>query len=127
MYLEASAVRSGEKAVLESRPFPSTDPLSSCQLSFAYHMSSTPELKGMGTLIVKLVGLKSKKEMTVWERSDDQGEKWNRADVLLSSTEPFQVLLVGVRGLHYSSDIAIDDVTYSTYCRYSKSLTLVFS
>lgn len=123
MYLEASAVRPGEKAALESRPFPATDPLSACQLSFAYHMASAPELKGMGTLMVKKVELESRRESVVWERSGDQGDTWLTANVLLSSTEPFQVLLVAVRGPHYSSDIAIDDVSYSTYCQFSKSFT----
>jgi hypothetical protein len=120
LYLEASAARPGNKAILESRPFPATDPLSSCELSFAYHMYSTPKLKGMGTLIVKILGVESKSESVVWQRSGNQGEKWKKARLLLTSQEPFQVLLVAVRGLHHTSDIAIDDVSYSTYCRYSK-------
>ena len=123
LYLEASAARPGKKAILESRPFPATDPLSSCELSFAYHMYSTTELKGMGTLVVKILGVESKRESVVWQRSGNQGEKWQKARLMLSSNEPFQVLLVAVRGPHYTSDIAIDDVSYSTYCRYSKLFT----
>jgi hypothetical protein len=81
-------------------------------------MYSTPKLKGMGTLIVKILGVESKSESVVWQRSGNQGEKWKKARLLLTSQEPFQVLLVAVRGLHHTSDIAIDDVSYSTYCRY---------
>ena len=48
--------------------------------------------------------------------SGNQGAKWKYANLLLGSTQPFQVVIEGVRGDEPKSDVAIDDVSFTPEC-----------
>jgi hypothetical protein len=51
-----------------------------------------------------------------WTMSGNQGAKWQYANLLLGSTQPFQVVIEGVRGDEPKSDVAIDDVSFTPEC-----------
>lgn len=56
--------------------------------------------------------------------SGPRGNVWIRHELKLDFTEPFQVLIEGVVGASYASDIAIDDTVFSPECDYYSSLEL---
>lgn len=56
--------------------------------------------------------------------SGPRGNVWIRHELKLDFTEPFQVLIEGVVGASYASDIALDDTVFSPECDYYSSLEL---
>ena len=53
-----------------------------------------------------------------------RGNVWIRHDLKLDFTEPFQVLIEGVIGASYMSDIALDDTVFTPECEYYSSFEL---
>lgn len=53
-----------------------------------------------------------------------RGNIWIRHELKLDFTEPFQVLIEGVVGDSYMSDIGIDDTVFTPECEYYSSLEL---
>lgn len=71
----------------------------------------------MGTLGVLLRNSITREESSIWQRSGNQGNQWIRASVPLNTSwRVTQVIFEAVRGGSYRSDIAIDDVSFSTEC-----------
>jgi len=83
----------------------------SSSLSFRYHMygSNVEKL----AVLVRIVG--SGREDMVFEEEGDKGNQWLSASVDLSSYRgsELEVSFLGVRGLSWRGDIAIDNVTLS--------------
>jgi hypothetical protein len=50
---------------------------------------------------------------TVWSQSGDQGTHWKQANVKLGKMILTEIALRGIRGSSYTSDIAIDDISFS--------------
>ena len=56
--------------------------------------------------------------------SGPRGNVWIRHELKLDFTEPFQVLIEGVVGASYASDIALDDTVFTSECEYYPYLEL---
>uniref|UniRef100_T1JBF6 Sushi domain-containing protein n=1 Tax=Strigamia maritima TaxID=126957 RepID=T1JBF6_STRMM len=113
MYIEASSPRKeNDTARLISPVYDGSLSTNGC-FRFWYHMFGTTT----GSLMV-FVKPESKKLHTIlplYEKSGNQGNKWIEGVVLLPFLqENFQIVIQGVRGSSYVSDIAIDDVQLST-------------
>ncbi|XP_072533521.1 MAM domain-containing glycosylphosphatidylinositol anchor protein 1 isoform X3 [Salminus brasiliensis] len=50
-------------------------------------------------------------DSVVWTRSGHQGPSWQKANVIMYPSGPFQVVFEGIRGDGFEGDIAIDDVS----------------
>ncbi|XP_022808806.1 zinc metalloproteinase nas-4-like [Stylophora pistillata] len=70
-------------------------------LRFYYHMYGAD----MGTLRVKLCNT------VLFEKSGDQGNRWEMHQVRLSGRGSFELSFEGIRGNSYRGDAAIDDIT----------------
>jgi len=75
-------------------------------LSFNYHMFGA----AIGTLQVKVV--KENTQTVVWEKTGQQGNKWNTADVSLNqfASDKVEIIVEGIRGGGWQGDIAIDAI-----------------
>ncbi|XP_067052699.1 deleted in malignant brain tumors 1 protein-like isoform X2 [Acropora muricata] len=123
MYIEASSPRRpGDIARLISPQF-MWQGVANCTLRFFYHMFTIWGGNTMGTLRVLLRNSITREESSIWQRSGNQGNQWIRASVPLNiSWRVTQVIFEAVRGVTYHSDIAIDDVSFSTECYPSEAV-----
>ena len=46
-----------------------------------------------------------------------QDDFWRRADIPISSASEFEIVIEGKRGLSYTGDISIDDVSLTPGCK----------
>lgn len=81
--------------------------LDNTTVSFWYHMNGV----GVGELRVVLADRYGGTK-TVWTKSGRQGPGWHQAQVILEDITAY-IIFQGTTRLHYSSDIAIDDITVS--------------
>ena len=117
IYMEATGRSNGQKTVLQSMVFPPA-PNGRC-LSFWYHMYTVFPFGTQSTLAVYLKNVNSKFGSILWIRNTSAGNVWKNAHVAFSSNTQYQILLVAIRGQSSLSDIAIDDITFSTSCNTS--------
>lgn len=68
-----------------------------CQLRFWYHMYGY-DVGALNVYTRTYVGGPLTK---IWSQNGEKGDEWLRAKVPLSVTQPFQVLIEGVRGVIY--------------------------
>lgn len=57
----------------------------------------------------------------------ERGNFWIRHELRLNFTNPFQVLVEGVVGSNYDSDIGLDDTVFSPECTPYSSIDLPYS
>lgn len=105
MFIEASgtARRVGEKAHLISDY---QDPQTTACLSFWYYMFGS----AIGSLNIYTKKIQTGVMEKKWSLSGNQGNLWSQATVNVPSDQQYVIIIEGVRGGNYSSDIAIDDV-----------------
>ncbi|CAI9725294.1 and LDL-receptor class A domain-containing 2-like [Octopus vulgaris] len=116
IYTEASYPRKkGENARLYS---PVIAPTSSneCWIRFFYHMNGFQ----MGTLNVYTRTSVLGKYKKLWTKTGHVADYWERADVKLTSNQKFQVVFESIIG-GFSSDIALDDITFLPGCDISNN------
>ncbi|XP_028136050.1 uncharacterized protein LOC114330834 [Diabrotica virgifera virgifera] len=122
MYIESSSKSENDSARLISPVYDvRSDDL--C-FKFYYHMFGAT----IGTLRVYLKTIneswKLNPESAFFSKSKNQGDKWYRSLTHLGSvTEQFQIIIEGVRGNGYVSDIAIDDVEIIPNCENEEEST----
>lgn len=83
----------------------------SCSMRFWYHMYGSA-IGGMNVYINSLARGKIKLDSV----TSQQGNKWLRREVNLTSSSPYQVIIEGVVGAGITGDIAIDDVSFTPGC-----------
>ncbi|KAL1502100.1 hypothetical protein ABEB36_007295 [Hypothenemus hampei] len=119
MYIESSSKRTNDTARLVSPIFSKIN--NNVCLEFWYHMYGTTT----GTLRAYVRKTSEpwppKPEKAVFSKSGNQGNHWYQALVNLGNiSEDFQIVMEGVRGPGYVSDIAIDDVRVIPNCIYAE-------
>ena len=116
LYIETSYPRkTGDRARLLSPVLKPATGSSNCYFSFYYNMNG----RTMGSLNVYM--RQSTSLTKVWSKNGNVGNIWARASVSLTSPQPFQVVIEGVRGSNAFSDIGIDDTSFSPGCGLSTS------
>ncbi|CAF0847412.1 unnamed protein product, partial [Rotaria sordida] len=102
--------KTGDKARLISRTFqPNT---TQCRMIFYYHMLG----EDMGQLNVYVRFYSNGPLQKIYGVSGDRGNAWIRHELRLDYTIPFQVLIEGVVGVGYLSDIGLDDTVFTPEC-----------
>ena len=105
LFIEASyPSRVGQRAMLESQLFQATPSYGLC-LNFWYHMYG----RQMGSLNVYAYSI-SNETTLLWALDGDKGNEWRNGRVNIKSTQPFKLIIEGVRGSGVLSDIGIDDI-----------------
>lgn len=112
LYVEASGKSKNDTAALASATIATTKADNKCTMSFWYHMYGYD----IGTLSVYTGKTYGQMESKIWAKSGDQGSRWNRGKVTLSSDADFQVIIEARIGASFQGDIAIDDVVFSPGC-----------
>ena len=120
VYLEASQPRKpGDNAQLLSPAWNPATSTNKCTFTFYYNMNG----RTMGTLGVYMVN-QNQQQTQLWSTSGNHGDVWVKVQLGLVSTVPFQIVIQGVIGNGYYSDIAIDDAVFSQGC--TKTFSVVF-
>ncbi|WP_340201942.1 tyrosinase family protein [Ascidiimonas sp. W6] len=112
LYLEASGNGTGypsKRATLQRQIFNS----SLSRVSFNYHMYGST----MGTLALQVSNSTTSGYTQIWSRTGDQGNSWRSATVTIPSTYlsgGYYLRLVGTTGSSWRSDMAVDNICFST-------------
>nr|XP_054757008.1 MAM and LDL-receptor class A domain-containing protein 2-like [Lytechinus pictus] len=117
LYLEASNGKFGDRARLGSPvllPIPQGS-ATQCELRFYYHMYG----ENINTLTVYTREIVNGPLTVLWQRSGEIGDFYERADIVLTNRNPFQVIIEATRGDNVRGDIAIDDTSFSSACQIS--------
>ncbi|XP_074645316.1 MAM and LDL-receptor class A domain-containing protein 1-like [Tubulanus polymorphus] len=103
IHVDTSSFRSpGDQGWLEAATQSASD---SCVMNFYYNMNGST----MGKLEVKING----KE--VFDQSGNQGDQWKQGSVTIAKGDAI-IQFVATKGPTWQSDIAIDDITFSSDC-----------
>ncbi|XP_058795979.1 MAM and LDL-receptor class A domain-containing protein 2-like isoform X2 [Phymastichus coffea] len=106
LYIEASGRLVNDAARIISPLYPSNLTESGC-FSFWYHMYGST----IGSLNVYFKLENEQPPKLMWTKQGNQGNQWLRGLFALPAVNTsFQVIIEGVRGTSYVSDIAIDDL-----------------
>ncbi|XP_025084894.1 MAM and LDL-receptor class A domain-containing protein 2-like isoform X1 [Pomacea canaliculata] len=118
VYTESSAPRRpGQKARLLSPVIQPTTASDNCYLVVYYNMNG----RTMGDFNVYMQTSSNGYPSTLIHRSGDLGPVWVRDSRLLVSAQPFSLIVEGVIGSSYYSDLAVDDIVLSAGCRFSQN------
>ncbi|KAH3887722.1 hypothetical protein DPMN_011741 [Dreissena polymorpha] len=112
LLMDSSAMESSDIMDIQTPTFPSSFGL--CSIRFYYYMFGS---QNIGPLRIYTLNSDNEKNL-VWSVSGDKGENWNYANVLLGNNKNFSVIFEAQRGDQGTSDIAIDDVTFTPECAY---------
>ncbi|KAJ8050465.1 MAM and LDL-receptor class A domain-containing protein 2 [Holothuria leucospilota] len=111
VYLESSLPRQeGDRARLASPAFDQAT--EDCQIRVYYHLYG----EEIGSISIYTRTQINGPLTLRWRRVGELGDFWERADVPLNSTDPFQVIIEGVVGDGIHGDIAIDDTSFTSDC-----------
>ncbi|XP_046406809.1 MAM and LDL-receptor class A domain-containing protein 1-like [Ischnura elegans] len=109
-YIDSSFPRKpGDRARLSSTELEPTDPDSPLCLRFWTHLYGN----GIGTLSIILRDEREEKEREIWSLSGEAGNAWYQAEVPVSSSNPFKIILSGEVGKNNLGDIAVDDLSFT--------------
>ncbi|XP_076017204.1 MAM and LDL-receptor class A domain-containing protein 1 [Genypterus blacodes] len=111
LYTHSAVQREGDVAKVTTRsPFPASMGL--CHVRFWFYMHGSDR---MGTLKVYTVG-PSGVRLLMWATTGNHGNQWTYANVILSNPVPFRVTFQAEVGGDMWTDVALDDITYTTEC-----------
>ncbi|XP_032302492.1 IgGFc-binding protein-like [Coturnix japonica] len=109
IYLQGSQHKPGETASLVSPVCSSTGP--HC-FRFWYHMYGVAE-----TMALRVYVLHNKTSTLEWKEAGSKGDRWILGEVTVHSTGNLQILLEGMIGEDFRSDVALDDLSIEQgYC-----------
>nr|XP_016853067.1 PREDICTED: IgGFc-binding protein [Anolis carolinensis] len=110
IYLKSNKANPGDMAHLLSPTCASKGPR--C-FHFWYHMYGVARTMALHVYVV----LDGGSPELVWSETGNQGDRWKKAEVSIAHTGRLQIILEGVRGEDFRSDVAVDDI-YMTrgYC-----------
>ena len=113
--MDASAHSKGDDASIASATLSATTSTATCSMIFWYNMYG----QFIGSLSVYTSTQYGVYQNKVWAKSGDQGPGWQKARIVLSSDQDFQVIFHAVMGVSNRGDIAIDDVIFSPACKFN--------
>ncbi|XP_051465140.1 MAM and LDL-receptor class A domain-containing protein 1 [Apus apus] len=118
LYMESSEpYQFQDKAVLLSPLFnPSGN--GTCIFRFHYHMFGRQVYK----LSVFQRTVSNTKGRLLWYKFGNQGNRWIRQTLHISSSKPFQILVEGIVGDGFTGDIGLDDVSFLGCTLYNGNL-----
>ncbi|XP_077160334.1 MAM and LDL-receptor class A domain-containing protein 1 [Paroedura picta] len=122
LYLESSEPQEFQnRAVLLSPLFNSTfaENRRSCIFRFHYHMFG----KHIYRLAVFQRTASNTRGHLLWHMFGNQGNRWIRKILYITSSEPFQILVEGTVGDGFTGDIGIDDLSFMDCTLYYGNLT----
>ncbi|XP_067322389.1 IgGFc-binding protein-like [Anolis sagrei] len=110
IYLKSNEANPGDVAHLVSPTCASDGP---CCFSFWYHMYGVAHTMALYVYVVPDGG---SPEM-VWSERGNQGNRWKKAEVSITHTGRPQIILEGMLGEDFRSDVAVDDIYVTDgYC-----------
>ncbi|KAM4605935.1 MAM and LDL-receptor class A domain-containing protein 1 [Polymixia lowei] len=111
LYVHSAVQREGDIAKVTTRsPFPASIGL--CHLRFWFYMHGSDK---MGTLKIYTVG-PTGTSLLMWAASGNHDDRWTYASVIVSNPAPFRVTFQAEVGGDMWTDIALDDISYTTEC-----------
>ncbi|XP_074051330.1 MAM and LDL-receptor class A domain-containing protein 1 [Macrotis lagotis] len=120
LYIESSEPQIFQnKAVLLSPVLNSTNN-KSCIFRFHYHMFG----KQIYRLVIYQRVWNNTRGHVLWQIFGNQGNRWKRKSLSISSTQPFQILVEAAVGDGFTGDIAIDDLSFMDCTLYPGNLPL---
>jgi hypothetical protein len=106
LYIESSVpTLQGFNAILESNLFFPTPSYGLC-MDFWYHMYGA----GMGSLNVYINV--SNISTLLWTLNGNKGDMWYNGQLSIKSSKSFRIMIEAVRGVNFTSDMAIDDIDF---------------
>ncbi|XP_069815135.1 MAM and LDL-receptor class A domain-containing protein 1 [Dendropsophus ebraccatus] len=81
----------------------------SCIFRFHYHMFG----RQIYSLAVYKRTMRNTRGLLLWQSFGNKGNRWLKKILLINSSVPFQLLIVGMVGDGFTGDIAIDDISFS--------------
>ena len=63
----------------------------------------------------------------MWSASGNKGQKWNYANVLVGDNRNFTVVFEGTQGARGTSDLSLDEVSFTPECATGRKFTLIFT
>lgn len=110
MYVEASSPNYPSKTAILTSDYFDVSAMTNPMFSFSYHMYGS----NMGSLYLE-ISPDGTTWYHVWSKTGDQGNAWDGIVANLASYKsvPFKLRFRAVTGAGYTSDIAIDDVTFA--------------
>nr|XP_016850155.1 PREDICTED: MAM and LDL-receptor class A domain-containing protein 1 [Anolis carolinensis] len=121
LYIESSEPQMFQnRAALLSPVFHSTFAYGnkSCLFRFHYHMFG----KHIYRLAVSQRSVSNTRGHLLWHTFGNQGNRWKRKVLYITSSEPFQILVEGTVGDGFTGDIGIDDLSFMDCMLYNGSL-----
>jgi hypothetical protein len=109
VYIKRTFGVTGDKARLLSPVFTVNN---SCHLRLFYHMNE----EDMSEFNVKLRTQVNGPESLLFSNKRAVGNFWDRVDLSITNTEPFQIIIEGVLGTDFRVNIALDDTSFTPGC-----------
>ncbi|XP_041099861.1 zonadhesin-like, partial [Polyodon spathula] len=103
VYIEGNLADTGDLAQLVSPECTATGP--HC-FRFWYHMYGVARTMALNVYLVE-----NSTPVLMWTATGNKGDRWYSAEVELNISGRFKIILEGVRGNDYRSDVAVDDVS----------------
>ncbi|NXG52776.1 MALR1 protein, partial [Psilopogon haemacephalus] len=121
LYMESSQpYQFQDQAVLLSRLF--NPPANrSCLFRFHYHMFGKQVYK---LAVFQRSGSNTKGQL-LWQKFGNQGNRWIRQTLSISSSYPFQILVKGTVGDGFTGDIGLDDLSFLGCTLYQGNLPTI--
>ncbi|XP_071486324.1 MAM and LDL-receptor class A domain-containing protein 1-like [Diadema antillarum] len=119
LYLETSNGNHGDRARLGSpilQPIPQSA-ATTCEFRFYYHMYG----EDINSLSIYTREIINGPLTLLWQRVGEIGDFYERADIVLTNRNPFQVIVEATRGSDIRGDIAIDDTSFSSGCTFQSA------
>ncbi|XP_054838618.1 IgGFc-binding protein-like [Eublepharis macularius] len=109
IYLKGTDANPGDVAHLVSPTCTSHGP--HC-FRFWYHMYGVARTMALRVYVVS----SGSAPILIWSQMGNQGDRWRKAEVSVPHRGRVQILLEGVRGEDFRSDIAVDDISFTSGC-----------